>query len=445
MCKVTAFALPISAGSIINAIAGFISMMMVARLGKEELAAGALAISTYMTIMTVAATILYSVGILISHHRSQYKTPAEIGLIVKNGFWLALFLAIPTGLGLWYGDTLLLFFKQDPQLVTLTSGYFHFAALNMFPLLGGTVLAQFYAGIGKPRFTLIIALISLPLTMVSAYGLILGHFGLPKLRLSGMTCASLIVQSFIMLVVLIMMYLRKSIQSYQLFNKPFLPNGLICKSIFTLGMPIGIQFGIEFIAMTMATYLMGYFGVTALAAAQIVSQYYMPIIILLIGLTQALSLLISDAYGKGDDRLIKEYLRASIVLLIIYWAFIGSIFLGIPKELIRLYMSEKTADIRLEHLVIIFFAISAFLLFIDGFRHLLSGALRGLHDSRGPMQIGIAAMWFVSLPVSYLIGFTFQGGPIGLRIGFLSGFIFAGIFLFLRMHKKLYLIKQAKI
>jgi MATE family multidrug resistance protein len=257
MYKITLFALPISAGGIINAIASFVSMMMVAEVGKEQLAAGSLANTTFMTIMTITATIFYSVGILISHHRSQNKMPAEIGLIVKNGFCLAMFFAIPAGLGLWHADKLLLVFKQDPHLVTLTREYFHFAAINIFPMLGCSVIGQFYAGIGKPRFTLLISLISLPLTIVSAYGFILGHFGLPKLGLGGMTCASLMVQASTMAGVLLIMYFRKNIQAYQLFNKPFLPRWLICKSICTLGMPIGIQFGGEFIAMMMATYLMG--------------------------------------------------------------------------------------------------------------------------------------------------------------------------------------------
>ena len=64
---------------------------------------------------------------------------------------LAFFLAFPTGLALWYADHLLLFFKQDPTLVALARPYFHFAAMSMLPLLAGVVIAQFYAGIGKPR------------------------------------------------------------------------------------------------------------------------------------------------------------------------------------------------------------------------------------------------------------------------------------------------------
>jgi MATE family multidrug resistance protein len=444
MYKVMLFALPISAGGIVNAVAGFVSMMMVAEVGKEQLAAGSLASTTFMTIMTVTATIFYSVGILISHHRSQNKTPTEIGLIVKNGFCLAMLFALPAGFGLWYADKLLLFFGQEPQLVTLTRDYFHFAAISMFPMLGCSVIGQFYAGIGKPRFTLLISVISLPMTIVWAYGFILGNFGLPKLGLGGITFASLIVQALIMLGVLLMMYFSENIKSYQPFNKPFSPTWLICKSIFTLGMPIGIQFGGEFVAMTMATYLLGYFGVTALAASQIAGQYYMLVIILLIGLTQALSILVSEAYGKGDHNLINAYLRASIVILIICCLLAAILFYGFPKELIRFYVGEKIVDARLEYLAIIFFSISAVLLFIDGFRHLLSGALRGLHDSHGPMRIGIIALWFISLPACYLIGFTFKGGPIGLRIGFLSGFVFAAALLVLRICEKLYLIREIK-
>jgi MATE family multidrug resistance protein len=437
MYQVILFALPISAGGLVNAIASFVSMMMVAVVGKEQLAAGSLANTTFMTVMTVTATVFYSVGILISLGRSQNKSPAEIGLIVKNSFCLAIFFAVPAGLGLWYADKLLLFFRQDPQLVTLTRDYFHFAAINMFPMLGCCVIGQFYAGIGKPRFTLLISLISLPLTIILAYGFVLGHFGFPKLGLSGVTSASLIVQTLVMVGVLLIMYFRENIKAYGLFNKPFLPRWLICKSIFTLGMPIGIQFGGEFVAITMAAYLMGHFGVTALAASQISGQYYMLIIILLIGLTQALSILVSEAYGKGDYDLINAYIHASIFILIICCLLVAIVFCGFPKELIRFFAGEKIVDVHLQYLTIAFLAINTVLLFVDGLRHLLSGALRGLHDSHGPMRIGIVALWLISLPTCYLTGFPLKGGPIGLRIGFLSGFVFAAVVLMLRVRKKL--------
>lgn len=83
MYQVIAFALPISAAGVVNMVSGFIAMMMVALLGKEQLAAGALSIPTFITIMTVTATIFYSIGILISHQKGQDKTQAAILLFMR--------------------------------------------------------------------------------------------------------------------------------------------------------------------------------------------------------------------------------------------------------------------------------------------------------------------------------------------------------------------------
>jgi len=47
-------------------------------------------------------------------------------------------------------------------------------------------------------------------------------------------------------------------------------------------------------------------------------------------------------------------------------------------ELIRIYVNTKIADNHLQYLAIIFFAISAVLLFIYGLKHLLSGGLTGV-------------------------------------------------------------------
>jgi len=44
-------------------ISSFVAMMMVASLGEVELASGAIAITTYMTIMTIVAAFFYAIGI----------------------------------------------------------------------------------------------------------------------------------------------------------------------------------------------------------------------------------------------------------------------------------------------------------------------------------------------------------------------------------------------
>jgi MATE family multidrug resistance protein len=444
MRKVTIFALPISAGALLNMIASFGSMMMVANLGQAPLAAGALAVSTFLTIMTVVGTIFYAVGILISHGRGQGKSAAEIGEIVKNGFWLAVLLMLPAALILWHADKILLLLKQDPQLVALTHGYFHYAALLMVPFLCGSVMVQFFAGTGNPKFTLMTSAISLPAILLLAYGFILGNFGLPQLGLAGVTCASFIVQSIVCMSILIYMCWGKKPRQYRIFSGNFLPDWPLCKTIFLLGLPIGIQFGAELAAIAASTYFMGYFGVTALAASQISGQYSLLVVMIILGLSQALSVLSSEAYGKNNMPLVKQYLIASIYILLIFFAIVFLFFLFMPKMLIHFYAGNLTDPVLIAS-AITFFAIAGITLLIDGVRNLFSGALRGLHDSKAPMHIGVICLWAVSLPASYLVGLTFNGGPVGLRIGFISGFLLAVLLLWARMRQKMHLITTERI
>lgn len=439
--KVSAFAFPISANMLVSMISSFIAMLMVAKIGQKDLAAGALASSTFMTIMTVTTTIFYAISILISHALGQKRASTDIGNLVKNGFWLSIILMIPSCILLWHMDCVLQLFHQDPQLITIADPYFHYAALTMIPTLISTVIFQFYTGIGNPKFTMIASILSLPVLILASYLFIFGKYGMPRLGLAGVTCAMFWVQSLRGIAIIILMFFSQAIKKYAIFSGGFRIDWHACKTIFILGAPIGIQFGGELAAMTGATYLMGHFGVTALAASQIVSQYSLLIVMMALGLSQAVSVLISEAYGKFDVKMIKSYLCAAYILLGLLFLFVSFWYYATPSFLINLYVNINNPHNQLiVHYAIYFFAISAVALTLDALRNMLAGALRGVHDSKAPMQIGIISLWFISLPVCYLVGFTFKGGPVGLQIGFASGFIVASVLLWRRMQNKINLI-----
>ncbi len=434
--KVTAFALPISAAGIVNMLSNFIAMMMLARLGQAELAAGALAITSNIAVNASLSSIFYAVGILIGFGRGKGEDTANVGRVVRNGFWLSVMLTVPFGIILWNLDKLLLFVGEDPQLVLITSGFFHFSALSLLPVLLNVVVAQFYAGIGNTRFTLYVSLASLPLIVVVSYVFILGNFGSPQLGLSGVTCATLVVQVTLFLAVMLIMSLRDTINKYHFFTNAWLPDWTTCKSIFTLGIPIGMQFGGEIAAMTASTYMMGHFGETPLAAGQVVTQYSLFIVMIFLGLSQASSILISEAFGARNSEMIQRYLNSAMLLFGVIFILAAIVFIGMPDTLTRFYIGV-TGNEQLDYYIRIFFALNVAFLLFDGFRNLFSGALRGLHDSRVPMRIGIITMWLMSLPISYLIGFTFHYGPIGLRVGFISGIIYCAFWLWIRFRRKM--------
>lgn len=435
--ELTVFALPISISMFINMLANFGAMFMVAKLGEKELAAGALAVSTYMT-FSMVLLIFYAVGILISYSRGQERPPNEIGEIVRSALWLALSLTLPIGLLLWNADKLLILFKQESELVSLTRGYFHFAALSMLPTLLGMVIGQFYTGIGYPRIGMLISMFVTPAVLLLSYGFILGNFGFPQLGLAGVSCSLLIVQCFTTSCMVIFLFIGKNAKKYDIFSGRIWPTFSVYKNIFTLGCPIGLQFGGELAAMTVATYFMGHFGVTALAASQIVSQYSMLVVMIILGISQAVSMLVSTAYGKQNIVLIKQYIFSAFVVLSIAFLFVAGVFFLLPLQLIQFFGGQHNAQNgELVRLAVPFFMLAVITLYADGFRNIFSGALRGVHDSKAPMYIGTLCLWFISIPLCYLIGFLFHHGPLGLRVGFMSGFIIAAVLLGLRVKDKI--------
>lgn len=55
--------------------------------------------------------------------------------------------------------------------------------------------------------------------------------------------------------------------------------------------------------------------------------------------------------------------------------------------------------------------------FFDGTSQILTGALRGLYDTKFPMALDVLANWLLMVPVGALFGFGFGWGVIGLSAG----------------------------
>ena len=105
--------LPIIGTNVIGALLGVISMYLIAKLGHQYLASGAIISSTYGFLMTIFAGFLYVVGILVSQYQGmkKYNEMANIlyaGLIVSTLFGLLLMLIMRhiSFVFVWFGQPL---------------------------------------------------------------------------------------------------------------------------------------------------------------------------------------------------------------------------------------------------------------------------------------------------------------------------------------------------
>lgn len=415
----------LSAGRFINMIGQFIAMMMLARLGKQQLAAAALASASTLALQTLSLTLFYAISILIRYEESNGQNHKAIGKLVKNGLWLAMFVALPTACLLTHLDLFLQLLQQDKTLIELSKPYFFFMGLGIFPLLGLMVLGQFYTGIGKPHLPLFIELISFPFNLGLSYLFILGDAGFLPQGLGGIALAQTLVQTTMFFIVLLHLGSRHYAH-YAVFNKALVLDWPLCHAILKRGLPIGLQFGGELAAMAVGSYLMGYWGVDALALLQLVNQYSLLITMLNISLAQSVALLVSAEYGKKtrQENMIRTYLAGGCLVLLTYCLPVLGLFCAFSSPLTLFYLHDLRIDPHFHRLILPFFTLGALFLMVDGLRHLLSGMLRGLHDSAYTSWSNLLCLWFISVPAC-ILSFYFHKGPIMLRAVFLSGFILA--------------------
>jgi len=431
--KVLFFSTPIICNSLLNILPSLASIWILARLGKDQLAAAAIATPTYYTIITVFLAGFYAVGIKVGHCFGKDKNSNEIGQWVRNAILLALLACMPAIIILLNVDHLLLWFGQQPHLVKIAEPFFFFGAFNIIFMLINSALNQYLSGIGHPKIALILSVITLPLVVALSYLLVLGKIGFPQLGLGGINCASLIVDSIVTVCAIFIIHFAKWSKPYRVFSKPLGLTKEHCVSLVKLGWPISVQVSGELAAMTATAYLLGLFGVSALAAAQITGQYVMVFVMISMGLSSGVAILVSQAHGQKNLLAVKHTADAGMFIIgTIYIIFIVAFF-GFPTKLIDLYLnSQHPHHGQLVRYAKDFMMIAALYLLFDGIRNVLTSTLRGLQDPVVPMKIGIAGLWLIGLPCAYLAGFVFHGGPVLLRLGFTVGVIVAAIWIAIR-------------
>lgn len=445
--SVLRMATPIFSSSIVNVASSLVGMLMVARLGHEQLAAGALATSTFITLFVMAVTILYAIGILIGNACGSDDKDRVIR-ITHSGFFLAAILGSIITFALYFAEDFLIWFGQDPHLVAIATGYFHAIAFGAIPGMIGMVILQFFIGISRPAFNMRFSLIQGPMSIILSYIFIFGKFGLPQMGLAGIGLATALTNWILVMGIIIYLKYSATGKKYNIISINLNIDTQEIKNILKIGLPIGMQFGAELAAISMVTYFMGWIGAIALAAQQIISQFTMLIVVVSIGISQAAAVMISQAYAKHDYRAIKQIGKASALLALMTMTTAALCYLLFPKVFISLYLNIHAAkNLPIVALASILFPIAGLLQIADGARNVFSGALRGMHDSITPMIVGISCLWLLSLPTSYLVGFTLGFGAVGLRVGFLIGFYACTLFLgwrFFSTVKKLSLAHKDK-
>lgn len=410
-------------------------------LGAIPLAGAGLSVSLSFLVSSIGVGGLSVVAALVSQARGR-NDAAEINRLFRAGLWVALWLGLALGL---VGVVVAYFydqFGQTPEVTEIGRNFLLILSVSNIPLFLFIAARQLCDGLSYPRIALIITLLALFLNALLNYVLIKGVGPFPALGVQGSALGTLLSRSF--MAAAIILYIRRN----RLFQAYFLPSfqtlrvSRHIRQILQLGLPGGFTFFFEVATFSLAAMMAGWLGTDQLAAHQIAINMASITYMMATGISAAGSIRVSRALGRSNLAAVRRAGVAALWLVFVFMGLPAVVFLTANDWLVSWYIRDHAEVAAIAASLVI---MAGFFQLSDGIQVVGIGMLRGLSDVNTPTIISLFAYWIIGLPMSYVLGFWFNLGAIGIWIGLLAGLTMAAILFPIRFFRLVRRLKSTAV
>lgn len=421
---------PIIVGQLGTIVLGFADTLMIGHHTMPELAAASFVNSLFSLIFVISLGFTNGLTPIIGGHYGRGEGRA-IACVLKNamvvcGLLAALLFAVMTVVYFCLGHL-----GQPESLLPLMRPYFLIQLASLPFVVAFNMMKQFSDGMLRTQTGMWVVLGGNLLNIFGNWLLIYGHGGLPDLGLVGAglsTLCSRICMALCFVCVLCVGPHYKGIRQH--FRAAVAERGEM-RRIVSMGLPLSLQIGMESAAFQLSSIIVGWIGVAALAANQIMMVASQFCYFISLGMAVAVSIRVSLYYGQGDLQGVRANVRAGLVLVFILLTVTGSVVWMLRERLGGWFTTggEVTRLVALTVTPLLVYQVS------DGVQNTFANALRGLSHVRVLVPVAFLAYFVVTLPLCYVFGIRLGGGLVGIWWAFFFGLSIAAV-LFVREYLK---------
>jgi MATE family multidrug resistance protein len=423
-------ALPVVVAQVGLMLMGVVDTLMVGRVSAVALAAVALGNLYFITIVIPASGTLMVLDPVVAQAVGA-KDHEGIARGVQRGFLLALTLGGVASVALLTVRPVLLLLHQPPVLVPIASTYVLISILGVLPFLAFVVLRQSLQAMGEMRVIVAVIVVANLSNAFLNWVFVYGHLGSPAMGAPGSAWATC-VSRWLMAILLLGFGWRAIAPSLLPWRRETFHIAPL-RAMLRLGLPIGLQQGLEIGAFAAIGVLMGVLGTIEMAAHQIAINLASLTFMVPLGVGAAAAVRVGHAAGAGDAEGARESARAALVCGVGFMSCTGVLFLLVPDAIAARY----TTDLPVAALAATLIPIAGVFQVFDGIQAVCAGVLRGLGDTRAPFVINLAGFWLAGFPVSVVLGFQTRLGAVGLWWGFVAGLAAVAVLLLLRVRNRM--------
>lgn len=206
----------------------------------------------------------------------------------------------------------------------------------------------------------------------------------------------------------------------------------IIKNMFKIGFPASLErFMFSFGNLFFGDIVLG-IGTEAFAAHRIAINIESLSFNTGFGFTNATTTLVGKAIGREDEDLARRYTYNSFKITLLIMSAVGVILFFFPDLFIRIFTDEKSViDYARVAVKIISIAQPFFAMVL-----IFMGGLRGGGNTSSPFWATTIGMYFIRIPIAYILVKLFYLGMFGAWIAMATDIMFKGIYLFIIFNKR---------
>jgi MATE family multidrug resistance protein len=416
--------LPITGALLAEMGTAVIDYVMAGKLGAAALAAAGLGAQMLFTPQVLAMGAVGSVSALgaQAHGADDHEM---VGRVTRQGLRFATLLSVPVMAILGVLPYLMRKWNYDPVIVDQLQGILWWGIIGVPPFLWFTVLRNFVTVLSRPMVVTVIALCALPITFLTNYAFMYGHWGAPNIGVASVGVAAAIFCWAQFLAIAVYVEHNRVIKAYRIFADLLHHDHQLLADLFKVGWPIAAGYGFESGLFIASTILIGLFGEATLAAHNVVMSIASISFMIPWAISQAGTVRVGYAIGAGRPSQARLAGQVAIILGVAWMCCSASLMWIAPRFLTGFYLDlADPANAAAIAMAAQLFVLAAIFQIFDGTQVVTGGVLRGYKDTQIPMVIMGLGYWIVGLgsgiPLAFLFGLEGPGLWWGMAMGLMA-------------------------
>jgi MATE family multidrug resistance protein len=408
--RILKIASPAVAGLSSQMIVSIIDTAMVGRLESSQIALAAMGLGVLATwtLTSFFSSLATGTHILVARRHGQSKH-TEAGIVLNNSLLVSFVLGVVFGLlGFFFSHDVIGFFSSDEAVGFAGGEYMKYRSIGLPFFLLAVAYRGFFYGIGHTKVFMFSALISYFFNILFNYLLIFGKLGFPQMGVAGAGLAASIGMFLGYLFFVFVTFLGSYRTRYRYYQ--ILALGLShIKPIVRISLPVSFQNILILFGFLLFVAITGIIGTVEQAATQLVITALFISFMPCFGLGIAAQTLVGNELGNGRPNEAQQYGIETAKLATIFTTTLSVVFVFTPDLVLRILTpNQEVVDVARPLLRLAGVAQIAY-----GSGIILANALQAAGATLYVMWIEVVTHWIIFLPLSYLLGVTFERGVIG--------------------------------